>query len=363
MTLKKTELSKEIAYNALQNFFANKPFVLFGTGTSCAVDLGFGMCALQTHLESEMIKQVLTALQQKEWNDVLDALKNNVDLESAMNSVNDDNLTNIIIKITADLVAANDKKHSINILTGTTVWPAIGLFKHLVDGLPETDRKLHVATPNYDLLAEYAFAKANILYLTGYCGGTHKKLDWVRAERQLTYPEVVKRLCVCKSKKHIRLYKVHGSLNTFRQDNDIIECDSWMYNVPPSMQRLMITPGTSKYEKLHQNRTQLLGEYDMAIENHSTFLFIGFGFNDNQLNNDSIKKKLKDQNCHGLIITRDTNARIETLLNECKNLWLVCKQEHNEYTRIFNSNYSDWLNIDNEKLWDTQEFTKKILGG
>ena len=40
------ELTKESAYQAIAEFFTEKPFVLFGTGTSCALDLNFGMPAL-----------------------------------------------------------------------------------------------------------------------------------------------------------------------------------------------------------------------------------------------------------------------------------------------------------------------------
>ncbi|WP_169717699.1 hypothetical protein SPSIL_045390 [Sporomusa silvacetica DSM 10669] len=41
------ELTKKVAYSELQAFFNQKPLVLFGTGTSCAVDGRFGMTALK----------------------------------------------------------------------------------------------------------------------------------------------------------------------------------------------------------------------------------------------------------------------------------------------------------------------------
>ena len=43
-------LTVEIAYKALQNFMQQKPFVLLGSGTSCAVDPRFGMTALRDYL-------------------------------------------------------------------------------------------------------------------------------------------------------------------------------------------------------------------------------------------------------------------------------------------------------------------------
>ena len=61
--MSKPKLTKEIAYKALQDFFTNKPFVLFATGTSCAVDLAFGMAALEDYLKNEIPKCGLTKQQ------------------------------------------------------------------------------------------------------------------------------------------------------------------------------------------------------------------------------------------------------------------------------------------------------------
>ena len=161
------------------------------------------------------------------------------------------------------------------------------------------------------------------------------------------------------------MYKVHGSLNTFIIGNKIVQNNAWMYKRPDTIQRSMITPGTLKFEQLHQYRPELLGEYDQAVKKHSAFLFIGFGFNDNQLCNNAILNKLKEQKCSGIIITRDSNKRIENHLKECENLWLVCKHQDdgNEGTRIYNSRYDNWLRIDDKKLWDSSDFAHEILGG
>lgn len=361
-------LSKEIAIKSLEDFFIkNKPFVLFGTGTSCAVDTSFGMGALKEYLLEEIPINPLTLVQQAQWDSVVTALLSSNDLESAMNAVTDDELTQIIVKHTGDFVSVLDKKYSVKILSGETQWPASKLITRLVKGLPETDRKLHVGTPNYDLLAEYAFERANIPYITGYVGGVSRHVDWKQAELSMKhFEEIVRRgPPQLKFKNHIRLYKVHGSLNTFKLSNTIVENNSWMFDVPQGVERLMVTPGTSKLEKLHENRHDLLSQFDQAMAAHDAFLFIGFGFNDSQLSNSAIRQKLVDQQCHGLIITRDTNARIDKLMRESDNLWLVCKHQDddNDGTRIFNKKYTDWLYLDDKKLWNFDVFATDILGG
>ncbi|MBU0468453.1 MAG: SIR2 family protein, partial [Candidatus Omnitrophica bacterium] len=140
--------------------------------------------------------------------------------------------------------------------------------------------------------------------------------------------------------------------------------NSWIHRKPCCVERLMITPGMVKHKHINDNRNELFGRYDAAVNNHSAFLFIGFGFNDTQIVNTKLLYKLKDQQCHGLIITRDSNDRIEKILKDCKNLWLICKnqKENNNGTRIFNSCFKDWLYVD-EQIWDCKVFTKQILGG
>jgi hypothetical protein len=179
-------LTVEIAYKALQNFMQQKPFILFGSGTSCAVDSRFGMTALKDYLISAIPIQLINPTELSQWNAVAYSLANGIDLESAMNAIQDEGLTQKIVDSTADFVASLDLEYSVKILSGQTVWPAILLFKHIVEGLPMSDWALHVATTNYDLLAEYALEKAKIPYITGYCGGIN-----VSVKIADTYPTIM----------------------------------------------------------------------------------------------------------------------------------------------------------------------------
>jgi hypothetical protein len=361
------ELTKEIAYKEFQKFFQDKPFVLFGTGMSCAVDNKFGMASLKEYLLDKLDKEKLNSVQQTEWNSVIKSLKSGVDFESAMNSVNNNDLIVKIVNITGDFVSKLDYEHSQKILNGNENWPASTLFKKLVDHLPGTDRELHVATTNYDMLAEYAFSKAEIPYINGFYGGVVRCLDWEQSRRIITYSERIPHgktfKPLTRKKKHIALYKVHGSLNLFSRNDNLIENNALLYmSTPEGTERLIITPGISKNEKLHQFRKELLGKFDDAIEKHNFFLFLGFGFNDKQLNTHAILSKLKNQKCNGLIITKETNDRINKLLGEAENLWLICCRSDSG-TLIKNKKYSAPLFLQNEELWKANVFVQKILGG
>jgi len=361
-------LTEDIAIEALRNFFREKPFLFFGTGMSCALDAQFGMPALKDALLEGMQSQELTDTQKVEWDAVVSALDNGTDLETALNSVNDQDLLKILTGITGTFIADVDKNYAFRIAREETQWPAIGMLKKLVETLPEGDRVLHALTPNYDMLVEYACDIAGIPYTNGFFGGVERRKDWKAVERALLTQEEICRgrrmTTVYKHKKHVRLYKVHGSLNYFFHRDAVIENNAWMWCPPDHAERVMITPGLLKYQTLQKYRQELLQSADAAIDKATHFLFLGYGFNDTHLE-EYIKRKLITQACNGLIITRDFNPRIESLLEKANNLWLVCKlaDETMIGSRIYNKQYADWLMLPEKTIWDICDFTTQILGG
>jgi hypothetical protein len=361
-------LTEDIVVDALREFFREKPFLFFGTGMSCGIDSRFGMGALKDALFEGVDSRDLNATQRAEWDSVSVGLQNGIDLENALNSINDSDLLKILTDITGSFVAKIDQEFAFKIAQGAAEWPPVRLLKKLVDTLPEGDRILHALTPNYDMLFEYACDNAGIPYTNGFSGGIERKTDWSAVDCSLRSPERVtygkKSQRICKYRKHVRLYKVHGSLNYFFHRNVVVENNSWMWRPPDFAERVMITPGLSKYQTLQKYRQELLQSADAAIENASHFLFLGYGFNDTHLE-EYIKRKLITQSCHGLIITRDTNPRIESLLEQAGNLWLVCQANDNTKggTRVFNKKYDESFVISDKQLWDIRIFTAQILGG
>lgn len=363
-------LTQEIFYKFVEDFFLqNRPFILFGTGTSCAVHPSFGMDALKRHLLSDIQTDQLKPEQRVQW-EKMTSLLDKCDLETALNEVTDEELVNFIVESTAKLMIELDHRYGRKVQLGTIDWPAVAIFQQLLDGLQGNGSKLHAATTNYDLLAEYSFEVNSIPYTTGYYGNICREFNWDKAGRGLTKlerkPIKKKYKIVSQYEKHVRLYKVHGSINRFKMgESKVVENNAWIYNKPESVERLMITPGMSKHEKLHSYRTELLMEYDRAVEEHNAFLFLGFGFNDNQLIDTTISRKLNDLEVPGLILTRDETAGIKRFLETSKNLWLVCKipQKDLEGTLIYNKQYAGPLCFENKSLWKTEEFVKEFFGG
>jgi hypothetical protein len=128
------ELSKEIAYSQLQKFFREKPFVLFGTGMSCAVDRRFGVESLGNELKNQLSKNCLSDEQKGEWQSVCQSLEKGNNFETSMNNVKNTSLIKKIVKVTGDFVSSTDRQYSAELLSGKIIWPASVLFfkKNLV---------------------------------------------------------------------------------------------------------------------------------------------------------------------------------------------------------------------------------------
>lgn len=361
-------LTEEAALDTIRDFFRDKPFIVFGTGMSCALDVRFGMPALAEALSQSVPPGLLESEQERQRLVFVESLSNGQDLESALSGVTDVALVQSIVCATAEFLAPIDRECALSIVQDKVAWPATMLIKRLVDTLPEGDPILHVLTPNYDTLFEHACDVAGTRYTTGFCGGIQRQINWRAAGQSLMMPQQILRQgrlrAGAKPVKHARLYKVHGSLNLFSYRDAIIENNAWMWDAPAFARRVMAMPGLSKYRMLQEHRQELLAAADTAVSRANRFLFLGYGFNDTHIES-YIKQKLIDQECKGLIVTRDSNPRIEELLSKARNLWLVCKIGDGamDGTRVFNGQYADWLLLPTRRLWDVEKFTTEILRG
>jgi hypothetical protein len=359
-------LKYDIAINEIKDFFTDRPLVFFGTGVSCALDNRFGMSALKDALLEKLAVTNLSDIQKEEWGKIETKLIEGQDLESALNAVTEEGLLNQIIQKTGEFVSSIDKEYSFKIAAGQNEWPAIKLMKKLVGSLSINKQYLPVITPNYDLLFEYACDKAGLPYTNGFIGGVRRKQNWKSAKKMLIEPQSRSRgrtlRTTYKYIKHIRMFKVHGSLNYFEHDKCLIENNTWIWDPPSFVKRVIITPGLAKYQETLENRVELLSYADSETNKDNRFLFLGYGFNDNHLDL-YIKRKLIVDGCKGLIVTRDSNPRISSLMSEASNLWLICKGSNQNSTLIYNNHYAEGLEVDDLELWDFSQFTSLILGG
>ncbi len=358
-------LTQELAFAALAEFFRESPFVFFGSGLSCGVDRCFGMGALQEALSNAIQSSSLPATAASEWEAMKLALDSGDDLETALNHVSSEELLSRVRVATARHLVEKDHEFSWKLISGELEWPAARLISRLVESLPEGNPVLHVLTPNYDLLFEHSMDHLRIPFTNGFHGGITRCLDWPRAALQhttLTSAGSGQRgATVAKQQKHLRLYKVHGSLSYFYHNNQLVENYSWAWNPPPFAERVMITPGQSKFEVLQSFRRELQSPVDQEIAGASRFLFMGYGFNDAHLET-YIRRKLVTQQSHALILTKDANPRIDILAADARRVWVITAlSDGSSGCQIRNAAYLTPIDIPDVDLWRADVFANAIL--
>lgn len=350
----------------LRSFFNVTPHVILGTGTSCAIDCRFGMCSLMEALSAGIQLSSLNKGGQRQWKAVEKALRKGTDVEHSLDLASAPQLREQILRVTGDFVAKLDQEYATQICRRELDWPAMFIIKKIIDGLSVSDdHTLNVITTNYDLLFEYSCAAQGVLCLDGFCGNVVRKDNWKASIRTACHQVEIVSNKKGKTKQefvpHVRLYKVHGSLNRFFINDEVVEIDMWIGNAPENVERVIVTPGSSKYEKIQNYRKELQSAADESIESANGFLFLGYGMNDTHIERYIVQKIAKEHK-PALFITRDSNERIEKLAKQNDPVWIVCGLEDpSTGTRIFNNRLGGWLKLPNKLLWNFSKFAKQMM--
>lgn len=362
------KIDQKTAYSKIKTIFDKKVLVVVGTGASMAVDQKFGMAALTEELSRKMPAIVFS---NKDLENLWDNIKkkiNNIGLEKALDGIDNEELISAIIKVTGDFIARidakNKKKSLLNVFPG---FPMEKFLLKLVGALSPLNPALNVITPNYDLLIEHICDRINIPYCTGFKGGITKYYDWNVAEKKMYYTTYItkreKQRKVERTKKHIKLHKVHGSLNWFWHNDQIVEDNSLTYDKECCLKRAIITPGDTKISEAFMKYRDFFTRADSAVANDDAYIFAGYGFNDIHIEKE-IDRHLKINGKYGVIITKELSDKAKNLINTADNLWAVFQDPDNSAnTLIKNRKYNNHLIVENSDLWKIDKFTDIILGG
>ena len=342
--------------------------LFFGTGTSCALDRRLGMPKLTEFLKQEMAGET-------DWPQIQSDLEGGRSLEEALTGVGlSANTKSRIQRATGDYIARIDREVRDDVLLGKKPWVGERLVKALVQRLPPLNPCLPIVTANYDMLIEYACARHGIRYTTGFYGEMIRTWNWEQAKDSLNQcrlsREGKKTEVRINPLPRIELFKVHGSINLFTQTsaNRQIECDLWSQTVPDGLERVIAAPGDQKYEQ-YASIVDTAAQASRAEKETMAFAVMGYGFNDPHLH-DRILGRVRSEDCPLLILTRElADKHIRDLRAMGNRVWILVASKSptgvtdESHTLVYPPGLGDPIVLHNERLWGSDCFAERILGG
>ena len=231
-------------YKTVQSYLNEPPLVIWGSGAT----IGFGLPGM-SQLKDEIGKLLPT----------FD--KTCTDLEAELGKEKYEADLPKIRKIIRDVVSAADLKAKEKLLKNSDEFEGIRrLTKFCHDPHPKV---MNVVSTNYDRILEYVWGYNGLHYTDGFDQQELSEFDEGKFQ----------------GKDIINLMKVHGSLDWFDVDHEVRKLYTDFGYDP-----IMIPPGKNKYRTTHNSPyRELMQKSDDAIKKASSFLVVGFGFNDEHI--------------------------------------------------------------------------------
>jgi hypothetical protein len=334
----------------LQEHLQEGLLIVVGTGLSIAEGLP-GMIELASHLKKVVPTKL--SITDPNWNKVVDNLDSGKDLENALSDINLlPSTIDIIIQETALLVSASEYNVFKDVISGKRTLPFTNFVKHLF----KAGKKFHLITPNYDRLIELATEFAGIGIDTRFNGYLIGQMDPKRSADAHRESFISGRNKDFRPLPCLNVYKPHGSLDWYEFENKIIRSPVTINKLP-----IIITPGISKYrESFRRVIDDQRNAGNRAVTNAKRFLFIGYGFNDDHLeqylcpNLQLIKPSV--------IITKKLTENAKKLISNNKNVDLITLTAHTttESRTNISTPSGDELVVD-EALWNLEGFLKGVI--
>lgn len=261
-------MERDDIFRSVQAAVEDTPLLMIGSGSSAPYGLP-GMQELGAHLLKKLDSKYSS---ERSWKEFRENLQSGQDLETALSDITfPPEILNEVKWETWSLISSRDFDLFGRILFGHEELALSKLLKKLYQATPQ---RIDIITTNYDRVVEYACDLAQLPVSNGFYGCYHKHFD-------KEFP----------SKKSVNLVKVHGSLDVFCDTHDVAVSVPMLKERVPGLVPEIITPGASKYAAvLTGTPRQLLGAADERIGQARSFLCIGYGFNDAQIQENILTK-------------------------------------------------------------------------
>lgn len=348
-------VESDIVVEAAQRCFRQFPTIILGSGASAPYNLP-GMKKLRAHLLHEMKAVRPSDSYYENMKEIRKKLKEDYDLENALNQVQNISKKSLgkIAEWTWSCINAQDLV-SIRTAINKDIYDDVG--KLLLRMFESNHREANIITTNYDRVVEYICHQKGLYPRTGPLQN-HFQIIRNRDNSDSAVNGTISRI--------VNIHKIHGSLDWFKRDNDgEIICIPASEDLPPKLEPLIVTPGITKLQRVHENpfRT-IIRRSDEAIEASSAFLCVGFGFNDEHIR-PKISQLCNDSHIPVMILSKKfTKQAIDFMKNDAgKNyMGVECggKVSSNIYT--YNGDGETKVSVTREpNLWSMGGFCRMVL--
>ena len=289
-------------FKLIQKAVEKPPLILVGSGGSAPYGLP-SMWELGHHLKATLDPKYSGDYS---WNSFIEELENGQDLESALsNKTLREEIIDDIKTETWNLISDKDLKLFEEVIF-TKKELSIG---RLIKKFYQTSSKcVNVLTTNYDRVIEYACDSAGLPVYNGYSGLYTRHFNHI-----------------FQKKNAVNIVKVHGSLDTFRDVHGETISIPLLKELRLGLTPEIITPGLSKYQYvLKGNIREMLHEADQLIDEANSFLCIGYGFNDEHIQEKIITKI--NQGTPIVVITKKLSDKAAHLINEKSNHSIIIEE-------------------------------------
>jgi len=323
-------------YTLIQQYLSSVPLVLIGSGNSCANGIP-GMSYLADELRKTLSDEYK---HDPNWVRFMQNLDNGYDLEKAASEIVF--CTQLVDAITAciwNVISQYDLELFSRLVGRTSMIGLAPLIKKILKAHPQS---LDVITTNYDRLIEYSCDLQNI--------NLNSSTDGKYIQSITTTPR--------KCKGTVNLLKIHGSLDWFEDSQGHIIAIPLQKSIPEGFKPKIITPGDSKFRRiLHTPFREILGQMDTLINSANSFLFIGYGFNDEQIQEKIFSRTMQDKPI--VVVTKNLSDEvIKQVKTQAKRHVIIL--EGDAPSKSIVQTDRGRCEIDS-KIWCIDEFTEKVL--
>ena len=209
----------------------------------------------------------------------------------------------------------------------------------------------NIITTNYDRVVEYIC----------HVNGLNYQIEI--PEVNLTKMENINIFCNQKlyASRVVFIHKVHGSLSWFKTSDNTIVSLPTTNKIPSQCHPLIVPPGITKYKLSHQEPYRTVQRNaDNVIEKSTSFLCVGFGFNDEHIQY-KMEQMCSKRNIPVVVLAMYLSENAKTFLRKNAGANYMGIEKDGSGSKVYTPNFQCGKYIDTPNLWSMSGFCEMVL--